>query len=179
MADDPYGYPGGNDPGGWGPPPVPPPSAWPSPPGGYPRFPGGVDPVPGGAGTLAGWWRRVGATLIDGIIIAVIARICKGLSGSEAVYLAVGLLLGVAYTTVLIGGPTGRTVGMMAVGTRCVDADHGGAIGYGRGFVRWLLSELLAVTIVGGLLDALWPLWDGRNQTIHDKVAKSIVIRTA
>jgi hypothetical protein len=29
----------------------------------------------------------------------------------------------------------------------------------------------------GALLDYLWPLWDGRNQTLHDKVANSIVVR--
>ena len=27
------------------------------------------------------------------------------------------------------------------------------------------------------LLDALWPLWDDKRQAIHDKVAKTNVIR--
>jgi hypothetical protein len=31
--------------------------------------------------------------------------------------------------------------------------------------------------VIWALLDYLWPLWDGRNQTLHDKVANSIVVR--
>jgi uncharacterized RDD family membrane protein YckC len=27
------------------------------------------------------------------------------------------------------------------------------------------------------LLDLLWPLWDERNQTLHDKIVKSYVVR--
>ena len=28
------------------------------------------------------------------------------------------------------------------------------------------------------LLDVLWPLWDDRNQTLHDKVVSSIAVRS-
>lgn len=49
-------------------------------------------------------------------------------------------------------------------------------------FVQILARELVrlglgAVPFVG-LLDVLWPLWDARNQTIHDKVGSVVVIRT-
>ena len=30
---------------------------------------------------------------------------------------------------------------------------------------------------VFSLLDVLWPLWDDKNQAIHDKVAKTNVVR--
>jgi hypothetical protein len=31
---------------------------------------------------------------------------------------------------------------------------------------------------VYSLLDDLWPLWDGRRQALHDKVARTNVVRT-
>ena len=45
-----------------------------------------------------------------------------------------------------------------------------------------ILSDLYTgvVSIVLGLpwlLDMLWPLWDARNQTLHDKVVSTVVIR--
>jgi hypothetical protein len=30
---------------------------------------------------------------------------------------------------------------------------------------------------VFSIIDGLWPLWDDRNQALHDKVAKSVGIR--
>jgi uncharacterized RDD family membrane protein YckC len=41
-------------------------------------------------------------------------------------------------------------------------------------------SVFQAVLPIAGLLvlvDLLWPLWDDRNQTLHDKVAKTVVLR--
>jgi uncharacterized RDD family membrane protein YckC len=29
-----------------------------------------------------------------------------------------------------------------------------------------------------GLLDVLWPLWDAKNQTLHDKAVGTVVLRT-
>ena len=31
---------------------------------------------------------------------------------------------------------------------------------------------------VYSLLDDLWPLWDGQRQALHDKVARTNVVRT-
>ena len=45
------------------------------------------------------------------------------------------------------------------------------------------LSILAAVPLVGTLfsllvlLDYLWPLWDDKKQAIHDKIAKTNVVR--
>jgi uncharacterized RDD family membrane protein YckC len=54
----------------------------------------------------------------------------------------------------------------------------GDPIGYARAFLRWLVSAALWwVLYVGGLVDVLWPLWDDRNQSLHDKAANSVVVR--
>lgn len=185
----PPGYPGGSY-------PPPPPPGYPGggyPGGGYPGggYPGGGYPgggYPGGNafqdprqtpfGLLAGWWRRVGATLVDELIIGIPVGVILlilgvGRAGDEGI----GLLVNLVYVTLMIGSPAGQTLGTKALGTRIADAGTGYSIGPGRSFVRWLVMMILQITIIGGILDIFWPLWDRNNQTLHDKAAGSIVVR--
>ena len=52
-----------------------------------------------------------------------------------------------------------------------------------RWSVHWLPSALSTTPWLGGAaglwttLDGLWPLWDARRQAIHDKAAKTSVVR--
>ena len=93
-------------------------------------------------------------------------------------------MLFVIYATVLYGGARGQTVGMMAVGVRVVRDGAHDALGYGQAFWRALVEQFLrilaTVTIILGLiwlLDMLFPLWDKKQQTLHDKVVRTVVIR--
>ena len=55
-----------------------------------------------------------------------------------------------------------------------------GPIGYGKALGRRLLASLFWwLLLIPGLLDVLWPLWDGRRQTWHDKVVGSVVVDSA
>ena len=82
------------------------------------------------------------------------------------------------YETALIGSRN-QTFGKMALGIKVVDAENRSPIGYARAFRRWLSAATLwALFWVPGLLDHLWPLRDSRNQSFHDKFARSIVVRT-
>lgn len=100
-------------------------------------------------------------------------------------FLITGVLY-VVYGTLLCGSPRGQTVGMRAVGLRAVrDEAATGTLGYGRSLVRALvegvfrLLELFFFLLgVVWLLDMVFPLWDGKRQTLHDKVAGSVVVRT-
>ena len=66
----------------------------------------------------------------------------------------------------------------MALGIRVVRVDDLGAIGYRRAFGRALAVLVLGVIPFAGILDGLWPLWDTRNQAIHDKIASTVVVRS-
>jgi uncharacterized RDD family membrane protein YckC len=127
-------------------------------------------------GQLAGWWRRVGATLIDIIILAVV-DIIIAIATDRIIEYVLGFIIGLVYTTVLLVR-RGQTVGMMALGTRCVRDGTQTNITVGPAVARYVITEILGITVIGGLLDILWPLWDSKNQTIHDKVAHSLVVRT-
>jgi uncharacterized RDD family membrane protein YckC len=56
-------------------------------------------------------------------------------------------------------------------------------LGYGRAFWRAFVEQFLrilgTVTLILGvlwLLDMLFPLWDSKKQTLHDKIVKTVVI---
>ena len=123
-------------------------------------------------GPAAGFWRRFGAAVIDAVILGIVDTILR-------VFLGVaGQLFGVAITIgyfTYFHGATGQTPGNAALGIRVVDARDrlGQPIGYGRAFVRWLVSIVSGIVIVLGYL---WMLWDDRKQTWHDKAAGSLPV---
>jgi uncharacterized RDD family membrane protein YckC len=77
------------------------------------------------------------------------------------------------------------TVGKHAVGLAVRRVD-GSRVSFGRALVRELVARQLlfgtAGAFIGGLpllLDVLFPLWDDRAQSLHDKIASTIVVRAA
>ncbi len=44
--------------------------------------------------------------------------------------------------------------------------------------LRSLVQLVMAYTLIVGVLDVLWPLWDQKNQTLHDKAVGTVVLRT-
>jgi uncharacterized RDD family membrane protein YckC len=189
------------------PPPLAPPPPAPAAPPSYPTGPGESYPAaPYGAldAPYAPWGTRLGGYLIDLVIfipvLVVLVLVFRHAHVLElhlttrrhgttrrSISLLSFLLTGVlflVYATALVGGRRGQTVGMMAVGVRAVRDGTRDVVGYGPAFGRSLMEQILrligVVSIVLGLpwlLDMLWPLWDARNQTLHDKVAKTVVIR--
>jgi uncharacterized RDD family membrane protein YckC len=138
----------------------------------YESAPQAPGPPPGGAsGPRAGFWQRVGATLVD-ILVLLIPMIVLYVIDPLLQQVG-GALLTVAYYTVMDGGPKGQTVGKMALGIRVYDLRQGGPIGYGRGFLRALVKYFLSWIL---LLGYLWMLWDREKQTWHDKAAGSVVV---
>ena len=143
------------------------------------------------AGTeLASWGRRLAALLLDSAIIAsvVIGTVLAAggslqalndllIDGDTGVVLALFVLPEAIYDTIMIGSRN-QTFGKMAVGIKVVGADDRAPIGYARAFRRWLSTAALwALFTVPGIVDHLLPLRDERNQTLHDKFARSVVVR--
>lgn len=201
-----YGPPGtgyGPPPTGYGPPPT----GYGTPggyggPSGYPGSAYGYGPgstVP--PEVYAGYWSRVGGWVIDAVIVWVVSFIVSiplrashvarftihttthsvtrtgHFSGLEAVAEVVIVLV---YGALFCGSSRGQTPGMMAVGVRAVDRDTGGRIGFGRALWRGVAEYLLFVLLfVPWILDMLFPLWDSRHQTLHDKLSKSVVVKAS
>jgi uncharacterized RDD family membrane protein YckC len=133
--------------------------------------------------TPAGWWPRVGAALIDGLIVlacAVGLGLIGALASADAAYAlgAIGYIAALLfYAPVLLANNNGQTWGKRATGVRVIRADSQ-AIGLGRAFSREVLVKtiLFGIIPVVPLLDALWPLWQDQNKALHDLVAGTRVI---
>ena len=135
--------------------------------------------------TLATWWQRVGATLIDALVLTIPAVILYFAFAhrNSLLYSLLGIALEGTYLIWYLSRPAGQTIGNRAVGTRVVDAATGQTLNVAGSFKRWFVMALinfsvyLAVGLVLAPLDFLWPLWDARRQTLHDKFAGTIVVK--
>jgi uncharacterized RDD family membrane protein YckC len=129
----------------------------------------------------SGWWRRGGALVIDNVLLLVPAIASFGLMPvSEG--LGVGLfaffyLVFPFFYFTYCHGKWGRTIGKRGLGIRVRHADRDERIGYGSSFGRFAMVFVFGLFGIPLILDYLFPLWDSRNQTLHDKVASSIVVR--
>jgi uncharacterized RDD family membrane protein YckC len=162
-------------------PPPPPPGSWgtpapPPPPGSLGSYENIYAPV---GAPLADYGKRLGAWLIDWVILFVVGIVLDVIfAAAHARYGAYGLqiIVTLGYAGFLIGGQRGATVGMMALNLKCVQAD-GGEVSFWRAVGRGAFEYLLFVLfILPWILDMLFPIWDQKNQTLHDKVASTVVI---
>jgi uncharacterized RDD family membrane protein YckC len=176
-------------------------------PAGYrgPVPPGGWEqplarPLPPWAGApLAGWWSRVGATILDSLILtvpvaALVLLVVAVAAGSEWAAVVVGLIALLAYFLAVLfyapllmardGRANGQTWGKQIVGIRVV-RDTGEPVSLGFGFLRELVVKAFVFGFLGGfllsiptILDWLWPLWDDENRCLHDMLVKTHVVGT-
>jgi uncharacterized RDD family membrane protein YckC len=129
---------------------------------------------------LAGWWRRVFATLVDaafavGIILGAIALGADGEHVNPAFVLGA---LAVIYLHYVLGhgSRSGQTLGKRVFGIAVRNA-AGGRIGYGRSFLRLVAALVIGWIPLVGLISLVRPWWHTLNRTYHDSVAKTIVVR--
>ena len=140
---------------------------------------------------LAGWWSRVGATVIDSMILIVPTLLLDLLLGSVLGQIA-AVLAQAAYMIGLQTRSQGQTIGNRAVQTRVRDSLTGNTITSRQALIRWAFTAIYSVleilssasattlTVVISLLalaDCLYPLFNSRKQTLHDLVARTIVVR--
>lgn len=93
-----------------------------------------------------------------------------------ALVLLIGLVVvAVVYLRAL--ARSGQTWGCRIVKIRVIAADTGAAPGWGKAIGRSLFAGFISSNIF--YLGYLWMLWDDKNQTWHDKVANTVVVRTS
>ena len=142
-------------------------------------------------GELASWGRRLAALLVDALILGVVVAatiLAAGVpaedlrdrleNGSTLLLVLLFLAPEAIYQTAMIGSRN-QTLGKMALGIEVVDAESRSPIGYARAFRRWLSTAAMrALFTFPTVVDHLWPLRDPKKQTLHDKFARSVVVRT-
>lgn len=144
-----------------------------APPPGY-GAPGGMPPAAGGqwmGPALAEWPARLGAWLIDGIIIGLPSNILSRISPLLGFLWWIGALLYLSY----MQGTTGQTVGKQVLKIKLLKEADGQVIGFGMAFIRYFLHFI--VDGLPCLIGFLWPLWDSKKQTFADKILQTVVIK--
>jgi uncharacterized RDD family membrane protein YckC len=157
------------------------------PPYGAPQQPYGA-PGYGAAPAVeyASWIHRVGAYIVDGLVVAPfsILAVILGRSTDEAtglptvnamyyVFLLLGLIVG-GYNRWFQAGKTGQSWGKKALGLRLVGEQTGQPIGAGLAFGRDIAHFVDGIICYIGYL---FPLWDAKKQTLADKIVKTVVVR--
>jgi len=162
---------------------------------------------------LAGWGSRLGAYLIDSILLSIpmlffvweqfrpmvesfaasasidpvtgqpdTASTQDFISGVMAMNLKVTLIFGLLATVyyVVCHGAMGQTLGKMLVDIRLIRTD-GEKATFVDAAKRALVNPIATVIPMAGslitLLNGLWPLWDDKNQSLGDKVARTLVVK--
>jgi uncharacterized RDD family membrane protein YckC len=120
----------------------------------------------------AGFWRRFGASFLDGLIVALVTGILAAIFHSDAGR-GIGVLVSIGYFVYFEGSARGGGVGKQAFGIRVADRQTGGPIGYSRAFVRWV-GRILSTIVF--LLGFFWMLGDAEKQCWHDKLANDVVV---
>jgi uncharacterized RDD family membrane protein YckC len=153
-------------------------------------------------------WQRLGARIIDGILLGIVFGIIVAAFGIDTFHvttththvggidttstqynlygdryfttLGIYALIGVIYEVSMIA-LRGATLGKMAVGIKVVHRDAGALPGWGPSLIRWVIPAAAGFACgLGELLVYISPFFDGtgRRQGWHDKAAGTFVIRS-
>jgi len=127
----------------------------------------------------AGFWRRVGAALLDGIIFTVLLGLLLGPIYFNAELWSIeglltnGLWLGLsAWLWVKFLG----TPGKLLLGCQVVDAQTFEPLRPRQAVLRYF-AYIVSLLPLG--LGFLWMAWDKRKQGFHDRIAKTVVLHEA
>jgi uncharacterized RDD family membrane protein YckC len=127
---------------------------------------------------LAPYGRRLGGYVLDAFLVGIgytVLVVIFTTSRIPALGVLFGLALAIGYPWLMITYAQGQTLGMKAVKVRCLDAKTGQVPSLGKALGRTMAASLFGVILLGWL-DLLWPAWDQKRQTLHDKLASTLVV---
>ncbi len=134
---------------------------------------GGYAQTPTGAVTNANFGYRLGAVVIDAVLLSIVNSIIGLILGNSASQV-LSIIIGIGYFAYM-EGELGATFGKRVLGLKVIDANSGQNLGIARGALRYIGRIPSALVC---LLGYFWMLWDKQSQTWHDKIATSLVIKT-
>jgi uncharacterized RDD family membrane protein YckC len=105
------------------------------------------------------------------VVAGLSATICCMMVGTFPLAI---LLVGIWNRCYLVS-TRGYSIGQGVMKLKVVD-HNGQLLTFGNALLRLLAHVGLTMVAFGTILDALWPLWDPRRQTLHDKAVNCYVI---
>ena len=120
----------------------------------------------------AGFWIRLGAGIIDGVILTLIAWIIIHVFSSLIICVVAEIVIEVAYF-VGFWAWRGQTPGKMMVGIKIIRTDSS-PITLSHAFIRYCGYIVSVLTLFIGFI---WIAFDSHKQGIHDKIADTYVVK--
>ena len=133
---------------------------------------------------LATFGRRFVGYFLDALIVGIpmllVTLPINSSNGGRLLASALVVAATALYAWLLIANRGGMTLGMKVMSVRCVREVDGAAVssnesGQRAGYAA-IFQLVGGIFIIPSLLDLLWPIWDKKNQTLHDKLARTVVI---
>lgn len=132
----------------------------------------------------AGFWIRIGASFIDGLLFAIFTLPLTMIVYGDALWESESFLLGPAdflinyvlpaVVVVLFWLYKSATPGKMVLKLKVVDATTGNVLTVGQAIGRYLAYFLASIPL---LLGIIWIGFDNKKQGWHDKLANTVVIK--
>jgi uncharacterized RDD family membrane protein YckC len=124
----------------------------------------------------AGFWKRVGASLLDAVIfgipIGILSGIMFGFGNESAGSNLFTFIVGMFYKTLMESSSKQGTLGKMIVGIKVTDV-NGKRISFGRAVGRYFAAIISSFILGIGFLMAAWTK---KKQALHDMIAGTLVV---
>ena len=133
----------------------------------------------------AGFWIRVGASLIDlALLLMITLPLTLMIYGSDKVWNSDDIILGPAdflinyslpfFATIILWMYKSATPGKMVLHLKVLDEATGNKLTIGQSIGRYLAYIPAMLVLFVGIF---WVAWDKKKQGWHDKLAKTVVVR--
>lgn len=123
----------------------------------------------------AGFWVRVLAAILDALVLSAVGWLLgRGTHDDYAISGAASIVVGWLYSAFMESGPKQATLGKIVLGLIVTD-EQGRRIDFAKASIRHFSKYLSAILLCIGFLMVAF---DARKQGLHDKLAKTLVLRT-
>lgn len=119
---------------------------------------------------LADVGTRFAALFIDGLVLCLIEG--AGFAAAREPGLGVGFIVGLAYSWFFWTRNKGQTPGKMLMKIRVIKVD-GSSISDADAVIRYIGYTVNSILFIGWL----WALFDEKSQGLHDKMARTYVVK--
>ena len=127
----------------------------------------------------AGFLVRLGAYVIDAIVVGVVSFVASVVFGMalKETGAMLGMLVGILfalYNYVYLVGTKGYTIGKNVLKLKVVRTDGSCPIGLGRAVLREIVGKIISSVVI--YLGFIWIAIDEKKQGWHDKIADTLVV---
>jgi uncharacterized RDD family membrane protein YckC len=124
-----------------------------------------------------GFWIRLVAAIIDGILLGIVGGIVGAFLGSgtsaQGISSLLGVVIGWLYDAYMTSSERQATLGKMALGLKVTNAE-GNRLSFGKATGRHFAKYLSAIILMIGYIMAAF---DSQKRALHDRIVGTLVVK--